>query len=272
MKKCVVGIMGVFLFLAGFSSNAQQTDSFVATIQPYIIAVSYYKTTNLIFPYAIKSVDRGSGDVLVQKAKGVDNILQLKAGKENFEQTNLSLVTADGKFYSFLLDFAAQPAVLNISFDKESIALVSGQTNEEILEKEAGRVVEQSQFLGVRKNDQLLRFSLHGIYLSTHAMWLKLQLRNYSQIDFDPDYIRFFLRDRRRSKRTAIQEKEIFPIYTNAKDAIKGSSAQTWLFAFQPFTVPRHQRLIIETNDKTGGRRIELRIKNKLILRTKKLH
>src|ERR1700754_4445378 len=119
MKKCVIGIMGMFLLCISYISNAQQTELASLTINSDTISVGYYKTTNLIFPYAIKSVDRGSGDLLVQKAKGVDNILQLKAGKENFEQTNLSLVTGDGKFYSFIIDFAPQPSVLNLSFDKE---------------------------------------------------------------------------------------------------------------------------------------------------------
>lgn len=45
----------------------------------------------------LKSVDRGSKDVLAQKAKGVESILQVKAAKTNFDETNLTVINADGK-------------------------------------------------------------------------------------------------------------------------------------------------------------------------------
>lgn len=272
MKKCVIWIMGIFLLFINCDGIAQSNDSVMTTIKPYTIAVSYSKTTNLIFPYAIKSVDRGSGDVLVQKAKGVDNVLQIKAGKENFEQTNVSLITADGKFYSFILNFAAQPSILNICFDKEATAMLSGQISEALLAKENHLVVNQQRFLGIRKNSYLFQLALHGIYLSQNAMWFKLLLSNGSQVDFTPDYVRFFLRDKHKSKRTAIQEKEIFPIYSYMPESVKGNDHSVWTFAFTPFTVPHHQRLIIQTNDKSGGRSMELSIKSKSVLRTKKLH
>jgi len=56
----------------------------------------FLKTTNIIFPYSIVSVDIGSRDVLAQKAKGVENILQIKAARDSFPQTNISIITADG--------------------------------------------------------------------------------------------------------------------------------------------------------------------------------
>ncbi len=118
MKKIIaVLITGIFLFLSGissFSQNANQVNT--TSIEPYPLAIAYDKTTNLVFPYAIKSVDRGSQSVLAQKAKGVENILQIKAGRKGFEETNLTVITAEGKLYCFLLNYAPQPPVLNLSF------------------------------------------------------------------------------------------------------------------------------------------------------------
>ena len=68
------------------------------SIAPYRIEIGYVKTSNLIFPSAIKSVDRGSSWVLAQKAPGVENILQIKAAQPNFKETNVTVVTADGHF------------------------------------------------------------------------------------------------------------------------------------------------------------------------------
>ena len=88
MKKIsaviVTGILLVLINVEVFSQNSLQTEK-TSIIEPQHLAISFYKTTNLIFPFAIKSVDRGSKDVLVQIAKGVENILQVKAAKSNFD-------------------------------------------------------------------------------------------------------------------------------------------------------------------------------------------
>src|ERR1044072_5277671 len=115
-KMCAVMIVGIFVFLLNEQAYGQLARPMVkdSIIMPYPLVVTYYKTTNLIFPYNIKSVDRGSKDILVQKAKGVENILQVKAGKMGFDETNLTVITADGKLYSYLLNYVDTPVVLNI--------------------------------------------------------------------------------------------------------------------------------------------------------------
>src|SRR4051794_30412871 len=104
--KSATLVTGLFLLFVSVTtlSNGQTGKLQATIIEPYPLKITLNKTTILVFPYAIKGVDRGSADVLAQKAKGVENILLLKAGKENFSETNLSVITADGKLYSFLLD------------------------------------------------------------------------------------------------------------------------------------------------------------------------
>ena len=83
MKRIsAVMITGIFLFILNgniFSQSHNQTFK-TTIIEPYHLAITYYKTTNLIFSFSITSVDRGSCDVLAQKTKGAENILQVKAG------------------------------------------------------------------------------------------------------------------------------------------------------------------------------------------------
>lgn len=56
----------------------------------------YNKTSNLVFPDAIVSIDRGSQDIMAQKAFGVENILRVKAVAKSFEETDLSVITKEG--------------------------------------------------------------------------------------------------------------------------------------------------------------------------------
>ena len=114
MLKCALWMAGIACLLGSISARAQEYDE----LAPLNLRVSFQKTTNLIFPYAVTSVDRGSREILVQKAKGVRNILQVKASKEYFSETNLSVVTEDGRFYSFVVRYDSFPAVLNLQFGK----------------------------------------------------------------------------------------------------------------------------------------------------------
>ncbi|HEY9256658.1 DUF4138 domain-containing protein, partial [Chitinophaga sp.] len=80
MMKCVIGIAGILCIIGNGTTEAQVPVYW--HIEPMRLQVAYSKTSNIIFPFAISSVDRGSRDLMVQKAKGVKNILQVKAGKE----------------------------------------------------------------------------------------------------------------------------------------------------------------------------------------------
>src|SRR5688572_643489 len=88
MKQIVCLICAIGLTLIVFA----QTSS---------LCIATDKTTSLIFPFAIKHVDRGTKDVLVQPVKEADNILLVKAATNNFSETNLSVITSDGSVYSF---------------------------------------------------------------------------------------------------------------------------------------------------------------------------
>ena len=75
MKKIsAVIVTGFFLLTIIISAQAQESinaNTEIKAIAPYPLTITCSKTTNIIFPYAIISVDRGSKDVLAQKAGGV---------------------------------------------------------------------------------------------------------------------------------------------------------------------------------------------------------
>ena len=118
MKRNCAVVIGIILILFATKSFAQfKKTSF---IQSYHLNITCNKTTNLIFPFSIESVDRGSKDILAQKVTGAENILQVKADKQNFSETNLSVITADGNLYSFIVDYLNEPPQLNIVFQKDT--------------------------------------------------------------------------------------------------------------------------------------------------------
>lgn len=274
-KNIAVMISGIAVFLLSLISKAQDIRGSInpKIIASYNLSVGYDMTSNLIFPYAVKSVDRGSANVLVQKAKGVENILQVKAAQKGFDQTNLSVVTSDGKFYSFLVDYEATPAPLNLAFIKDTVnAFLSDiSINKAALEKLGSLVKMQPDFLHKKMTEQEMWLSLNAIYLSDSLMWFKIRLTNNSQINYVPDDMRFFIRDRKRAKRTALQERELPPVYCESLVMVNGEQAVDFVVGFPAFTIPKSQELIIRVGERNGGRMLQLPIRYRTILKARRM-
>lgn len=270
-----VMVTGFSLLITFFSAQAQQAVGNIQfrSIEPYQVAISYLKTTNIIFPHAIVSVDRGSKDVLAQKAKGMENILQIKAAKEGFAETNLTVVTADGKLNSFLIDYADQPSILNLSLNgnqpKNTIFFSPENINQAIVERYAKiAFLSKNKVRRIKDKDFGIRFRMNGLFIQDDVMYMRMNIENQSNINYDIDQLRFFIRDQKKAKRTATQEIELSPVFIyNNTDKIEGQAANTIVFALPKFTIPDKKYLAIQLMEKDGGRHLELHFKNKTIVK-----
>ena len=87
-------------------------------ITPYRIGVPFSKTVHILFPSEVRYVDLGSTDIIAGKADGVENVVRVKAAVRDFPgETNFSVITGDGSFYSFLVSYEEEPEALNINMD-----------------------------------------------------------------------------------------------------------------------------------------------------------
>lgn len=233
------------------------------------VQLSYSKTTSIVFPYAVKSVDRGSQDVLAQKAKGVENILLLKAGKQNFAQTNLTVVTADGKLYGFVLNFDEQCPTLNLTaelspnIDKDVLFSTENENQKEIQQYSQLASSKKKRVSGLGTSKFSVQLRVNGIFIHQDVMYFRVLLGNNSRINYDVDQLRFFIRDQKKSKRTASQELEIIPLFATSNfSKISDHSELTLVFALSKFTIPEKKHFTLQLIEKNGGRHLELNIKN----------
>ncbi|MHC0444723.1 conjugative transposon protein TraN [Flavobacterium sp. 3-218] len=235
------------------------------------LQIGYSKTTSIVFPYPIKSIDKGSAEVLVQKAKGVENILLVKAARQYFFQTNLTVVTSDAKLYVFVLNYNEDCPDLNI---KAQNAAAASKDVLFTLENENQKKIEQSASLalskkiktsGLKKTKFQIKLEVSGIFIHEDVLYLRVVLENKSKISYDIDQLRFFIRDQRKSKRTASQEIEIQPLYcTSSSAVIPDKSEVVKVFALEKFTIPDNKLLTLQLLEKNGGRHLEASIKKNL--------
>jgi conjugative transposon TraN protein len=280
MKKISVAVItGIFLVLTiikGFSQNLPDVKA--VFIHPYSLAITFNKTTNLVFPYAIKGVDKGSRDVLVQKAIGVENILQLKAAKQGFPETDLTVVTADGSVYSYLLSYTDTPVSLslvmtnNIVTPKPLAVFTKDATNDEI--QNNARLVSGKNRLIKKLNDESfgIKMDVKGLYIHNDVLYFQIELQNNSTVNYDVQLLRFFIADRKKIKRTASQEVDLSPLFIGGDaEHIPGGSTQTIVVALPKFTIPDKKYLALQLMERNGGRNISLKISNKALMRSSTL-
>ncbi|WP_433836315.1 conjugative transposon protein TraN [Flavobacterium anhuiense] len=269
--KRVKYLLLISWMLVCFSASPQSKVREVAFYEDHYknLQIGFSKTTSIVFPYAIKSIDKGSSDVLVQKAKGVENILLIKAAKQYFFQTNLTIVTSDGKLYVFVLNYDEDCPDLNIKADNEVAAsrevLFSLENeNQKRIEQTASLVLSKmKKTSGLKKSKYQISLNVNGIFIQQDVLYLRIVFENKSKINYDIDQFRFFIRDRKKSKRTASQEIELQSLYTTSSSlVIPYQSAIVKVYALEKFTIPESKYLTIEMIEKNGGRHLEVDIDN----------
>jgi conjugative transposon TraN protein len=288
------------LLASMFTANAQETApttgelfegftrplTFNRMIPPYALEVTFSKTVHIIFPAAIRYVDLGSTDLLAAKANGAENVLRVKAATQRFKQeSNLSVITEEGSYYTFNVKYADEPVKLSIEMadflhtayeinkpGNELPIYLSDLGNESpyllrlIMETIHKNNRTKIKHVGSKKFG--VQYLLKGIYSHNELLFFHFQLKNTSTISFDADYLTFKIVDKKVAKRTAIQEQIIMPLrsYNQVTGVAGGKEART-VFALPKFTIPNDKQLVIELMEKDGGRNQTLTIENADLLR-----
>ena len=262
--------------------------TFDRMIPPYALEVTFNKTTHVIFPAAIRYVDLGSADLLAAKADGTENVLRVKAALRDFSrESNLSVITEDGAYYTFNVKYADEPQKLSVEmtdFLHDGEAVNRPNNALEIYMKELGsespmlvRLIMKS----IYKNDRReikhigckrfgIQYLLKGIYSHNGLLYFHLQFKNSTNVPFDIDHLTFKIVDKKVAKRTAIQEQVIWPLRAhNNVQVIPGKSSERMVFTLPKFTIPDDKHLVVELYEKSGGRHQSFTIENADLVRAR---
>lgn len=269
--KTISKYMLATLLIAGevaFCQTAEQTENVVQSLP---IEITYNKTTSIIFQTVIESVDRGSRDILAQKAKGVGNVLHVKAGREQFPETNLTVITSDGILHHFTVNYSKEPTALTIDVGRDSgtseLIFPNKLTEADLMKyAEAVAASKRSVHFVAEKEDKI-HLALLSIDIKEDVIFFRFMLTNLSNINYDVEFFKFYIHDKARIKRTASQEIELKPIFTYGDDTrIGGKSTTDIVYALRKFTIPESKYMDIEMFEQGGGRNLRLRISNKTIV------
>lgn len=245
--------------------------------EPHILPVGKEKMMYLIFPGKIIYEDHGSNNIVVEKAEGVDNILSIKAKKNYAEDTNISVVTENGKFYTFTLRFSLNPEIYTFIIDKEEqqkVAILDEGELNTIQKKNIYEQINKMMFLPLKLRDKIagIKFEINNIFVYNNILFFRITMENETQINYTIDFMRMYIQDAKITKKTAIQQLEQNILFTyDYSDEVPALEKRTFVVAVNKFTIPDKKRMIIEVQEKNGGRHFYYKIKNKSILRAQQL-
>ena len=282
MKRYIVFLL---CLCAGRSGQAQIPQS---EITPRQVEVSFNKTTHLIFPAPVQYVDLGSTDIIADKATGAANVVRLKAAVRDFQaETNLTVITADGRFYAFDVRYADDPGQLSIRIMNDLQAQIpegkaptvpvrldaldgdDAARIDSAMEQIYNNDKPQIKHIGYKRYG--LQTLLTGIYIDSEGwLYFGIEMRNDSRIPFDIDHIRMYVRDKRLPRRTAVQDIEIVPVRRlhPLSEIDTGKTGRT-VWAIPKMTIPDGKALHIDIYARGGGRHQSLRVENRDILAAK---
>lgn len=264
-------------------------------LTPRTIEVGFTKTVHILFPAPVTYIDIGSMAIIAGKADGAENVVRVKAAVRDFaEETNLTVITEDGGFYTFDARYAENPSTSTIEIAAaESPATQPASASEparadegRVLLREVGRerpatmkrvlsdIYRQNRadVKGIHTRKYGVEVEVRGIYVHNDVIYLHVQIANNSNISFEVDYRRFVVADRKAAKRTAQQQRIIEPLRVcNDPSIVRGHQRQRIVFALPKLTLEEDKILLLEITEKDGARHQYLEISSKELLGAKAL-
>ena len=287
--KNYLKIFGALALILGFAVQSYAQDSVrtklaLGKIEPYKMEVTYDKTSHLIFPTAIRYVDLGSEYLIAGKAEDAENVLRVKASVRDFEpETNFSVITNDGRFYSFNVYYSSYPDALSYDLLTMQKAVDKANGNDVLFEELGNNSPSLAGLLleTIYKKDKRIvkhigaksfgiQFILKGIYIHNGKYYFHTELRNRTNVPFQIDFVNFKVADKKVAKRTVVQERPMTPLRTyKPLTEISGQTTEQNVFLLDQFTIADDKVLLIEIFEKNGGRHQTLQMENSDLIKAR---
>ena len=264
-------------------------------LTPRTIEVGFTKTVHILFPAPITYIDIGSMAIIAGKADGAENVVRVKAAVRDFaEETNLTVITEDGGFYTFDARYAENPTTSTIEIAAAESPATQPASASEPVRADEGRVLlrevgrerpatvkrvlsdiyrqNRADVKGIHTRKYGVEVEVRGIYVHNDVIYLHVQIANNTNISFEVDYRRFVIADRKAAKRTAQQQRIIEPLRVcNDPSIVRGHQRQRIVFALPKLTLEEDKMLLLEIAEKDGARHQCLEISSKELLGAKAL-
>ncbi|WP_261511675.1 conjugative transposon protein TraN [Chryseobacterium paludis] len=278
IDKWLSAVLILFFTCIIKAQETTETPSLYKTrLEPYKMEVTYDKTTHLLFPSPIRYVDLGSEHLIANKAQDIENVLRIKSAVRDFEEeTNFSVITQDGKFYNFDVSYSSYPDILNYDLLKLQQTVEKKHSTHAQFEELGGERSSDTELImkmlhkspkqnikHIKAKSSGIQLSLKSLYVHEGKFYFILLVKNLSNINYSIDFINFKITDKKKLKRTVIQDKLLVPLRTFLPDkTVRYQTKEQAVYLLNQFTLLKGQVLEIEVVEKDGSRHQKIHVKN----------
>jgi conjugative transposon TraN protein len=277
MKMIFSCLFASLLFIS--TTNAQiKAVSGMVICPPDTLYIGYYVTTSLVFDATVWRADGGSKGIILQKQPGITNVLNVKANKTDFTPTNLHVYTGDGKMFTFPVVFSVAPMKTTLFIRDLPVPAASTVTSpdtfsEQVNEEELNTYIQSSRiappFLSRQARADQMTVKLRTIHYAKDLLFITVELVNHSTLPYDIDFIRLYVQDKEKIKRSTAQQREIVPVYKDVAQTILIDQPVRYVLVMPKFSLGTNKQFYLEIFERNGGRHLAIQIKNRHLLQAK---
>lgn len=231
----------------------------------YSVAINSDNITEMFFPTDVLYLRQGNEEVF--GVEYYNNMVKVGTTFEHFPSSNLFVVDKELNTYEITLakDYAL---TYSYNFDDGRKYIANVEVNSDEMHNLISKLrTKKRNIFSVGLIKDKFEISLANLYVDGDFMFFVFDIRNFSNIDYDIDFLRCLLRDMKKSKNAIQQEVQYDPVdQQDFQKKILGKSQNRFVLAFKKFTIPDDKVFEIEIFEKGGGRHLKLSILNEYIL------
>ncbi|WP_299529743.1 DUF4138 domain-containing protein [Ulvibacterium sp.] len=271
MKRTLLIMLLAILGSISFAQEPKQLDTIYANEKMNLA---------LFFPTNIRQGIVGAENfIFTYNRERPQTLGLLKAAKG--KQSNLLVVTTDGKVYSYIIKYSDNLSEMNrfISFSEsighelqretliardtikpDSDSNIKKQYPKAFLEKSCIALLEQPERKNINKRKQGVSLSIKNMVYYGDLVFIQFEIKNESGIDFDIDYLKLALVIGNDKRKASYQSVPLISRYVHSLPR-KTSHGETsrFVYVIPKFTLGDNEKLELRLKELKGNRKLILR-------------
>ena len=240
------------------------------------------KNVALFFPAPIRQGITGAENFVFtynREKQQFFGLLQAKPGKES----NLLVVNTDGAVFSYIIGYRKELKHLNyfisasssIGNEKpkgNSISSEKNVTSEELNKERHYRefceylMRQKSVIHRLKEKKEGIELSIENIRFHGEEIYVVMNIYNHSSLDYDLNFLKLSIVDRKQGKRKSIQSLMRKPVYQYLRPSrVMAHSRAKLVYVFPKFSLGDHKMGILEMNERKGERNLKLKLNKRFI-------
>ena len=271
MKTRISSCIGFLILLIGSAQEPKQLDTVYANEKMNLA---------LFFPTNIRQGIVGAENfVFSYNRERAQPLGLLKATKGN--QSNLLVVTTDGKVYSYIIKYTAsltetnrfvffsesigheyqrEPLVVLDTIKPDSDLVAKKQYPKSFLERSCASILKQPERKNIIKRKDGMSLAIKNMVYYEDLVFIQFEIKNESEIDFDIDYLKLTMVIGNDKRKASYQSVPLTPQYIyKMPDKTKRAEVSRFVYVIPKFTLGDNEKLKFSLKELKGNRELILR-------------